>query len=491
MNKPTVAIIGSGFSGICAAIQLRKKLGIIAEVFEATDDVGGTWNYNTYPGCACDIQSHLYSFSFELNPNWSQVYSSQKEIHAYLQHVARKYKVYEQVDLNTKVTKALWKQDINKWQLTISDQTKEFDFVFSGVGALRIPHIPDEFKSFEGKIIHSAYWDNNYDFTDKTIAVIGCGTSAIQIIPNLASRVKHLYSFQRTPSWVAPKHQKTYPGWVKCLFTWFPFLMWIYRAWIFLYRDLFVFRALKDVKSKIHSTFRSSLEKYMRDMLQHYGKPELISSLIPTFPVFCKRICLSDDYLVALCRKNVTVQTSPIVQVQGKTIITTDGQQVEVDTLCLATGFDIHNFLGDLQVFGRDGCHLNQLWEQNPIKTHKTINVHQFPNLFFLLGPGSALGHSSVVGMIESQVEYSIEIIKYMIKNNLTCLEPNVKSQEAYADQIQQGLKGTVWLGGCQSWYMNHGEIRVLWPNSAMQFYRMLRNTQFKQEYIEYKQILS
>ncbi|CEP17843.1 hypothetical protein [Parasitella parasitica] len=290
MAHPSIAVIGSGFSGMVTAIQLEKKLYLSADIFEPTEDIGGTWHYNQYPGCACDVPSHLYSFSFELNPNWSQQYSSQREIHEYMRSVAKKYSIYKQTQFNTEVVCATWIDETNEWEIELKTsgsketQLGRYNYIFSGLGAICVPNIPNEFQSFQGKIIHSAYWDHDYDFAGKTVAVVGSGTSSSPIIT---------------------------PG--------------------------------------------------------------------------CKRVGISDDYLQALCQRNVTVNTSPIANVQGQTITTVDGSETQVDVLCLATEFNVNGFLGHMQVHSRKGVHLNKLWDENSAKTYKTVNIHGFPNFFMML----------------------------------------------------------------------------------------------------------
>lgn len=285
-----------------------------------------------------------------------------------------------------------------------------------------MPHVPEQFRSFEGKIIHSSSWDNDFDFTNKTVAVIGSGTryapqsnnyacifnqhlhSAIQIVPNLAPTVKHLYSYQRTPSWVAPREQYDYSKLAKFVFTYIPFAMLIYRAFLFLRSDLIRFQMFRDANSKVARIAKEQISQHMKHIFTSHGKPELSEKLIPDFPVGCKRIGISDDYLQSLCAENVTVNCASINKVQGRTIGTVDGKEVEVDVLVLATGFNTGGFLGELQLYGRNDVHLNTLWETSIPKSFKTVSVHGFPNLFMTLGPFSGLGHNSVVTIIERYV---------------------------------------------------------------------------------------
>ncbi|KAI8881609.1 monooxygenase [Backusella circina FSU 941] len=492
MTKPTVAIIGTGFSGLGSAIQLKKQMNIDADLFEITKDIGGTWNYNTYPGAACDIPSHLYSFSYELNPNWSMEFSKQKEIHEYLKGVARKYHIYERTQFETEVIRATWLEDMKKWEVELNrymvknkeNEIRYYDFIFSGVGGLRIPNIPKEYTSFEGKLIHSAEWDNSYDYNDKRVAIIGNGASAVQIIPNLAPSVKQLYSFQRTPSWVVPREVKSYSKFIRTMFYYFPIIMYFYRAYIFFARDM-NFNMWKKPHSRLAVFAREQIIKFMKHSLSSNGRDDLAESLIPDFPVGCKRITPSPDYLPALCRSNVTVTRSPIVKVQGKTITTKDGLETEVDVLILATGFNVAQTFGSFQIYGRNGVNLNDLWDSQTPKTYKTVAINGFPNLFVMLGPGSGLGHNSIVTMIECQVQFAINVMKYMAKYNYSSLEPSEKAQERYSSEIQKKFEGTVWKSGCDSWYINKfGEIGSLWPRTVTSYWWVLRNTNHANDFI-------
>ncbi|CAO3618430.1 unnamed protein product [Mucor fragilis] len=481
MTYPSIAIIGSGFSGMTTAIQLKKKLNLSADIFESTEDIGGTWHYNQYPQAASDVPSHLYSFSFELNPNWSQEYSGQKEIFEYMRSVARKHHIYEQTQFNTEVIRASWIEQSKKWEIELKTnesketQTRLYDFIFSGVGAIRVPNIPREFQSFQGKIIHSSYWDNDYDFTGKTVAIVGSGTSSVQIVPHLAGKASHLHNFLRTPTWITPRNNYYYPSFIKRLFSFFPFLMRIYRAYQFFMREL-RFGVWGNANSWIAKFFRKRLEKQMTQLLVSKGRPDLISKLIPDITPGCKRIGISDDYLQALCQSNVTVNTSPIDNVQGQTITTEDGSKTHVDVLCLATGFNVNGFLGHMQVYGRNNVHLNKLWDENSAKTYKTVNIHGFPNFFMMLGPGSGLGHNSVVTMIECQIDYGIRLLDYMLRKNIQCMDPKKDAQEKFSAQLQRDFKGTTWATGCKSWYQSkqNGEIQFLWPKTVTSFYFML-----------------
>ncbi|CAO3607274.1 unnamed protein product [Mucor hiemalis] len=436
----------------------------------------------------------LFNVNFPNNVlliDWSQSYSSQKEIHEYMQGVAKKYKLYEQTQFNTEVVRASWKENTNKWEIELktkgigATQTRYYDFIFSGVGSIRVPNIPKQYEAFEGKIIHSAYWDKDYDFQNKTVAVVGSGTSSVQIVPNLANRVAHLYSYQRTPTWITPRNQHNYSKFTKKMFGYFPFLMFIYRAFLFLLREA-RFGVWGDANSWIAKIFRARMTAQMKKVLTSKGRSDLIPKLIPNITPGCKRIGISDDYLQALCRDNVTVYSSPIDKIEGRTIYTKDGSKDEVDVLCLATGFDVNGFLGHLQVYGRNNLSLNKLWDEQSVKTFKTVNIHGFPNFFLMLGPGSGLGHNSVVTMIECQVEYGINMVEYMMKQNITCMEPSEMAQEMFSKQLQRDFKGTTWATGCSSWYLSKkGEIQFLWPKNVISFFYNLKKYNYDTDYIK------
>ncbi|KAI8334350.1 putative flavin-binding monooxygenase [Chlamydoabsidia padenii] len=491
MSPPiTVGIIGSGFSGICAAVQVEKQLGIKPTIFESSNDVGGTWKYNYYPGCACDVSSHLYSLSFAPNPNWSSKFSPQAEILEYLRGVARKYGLYDRTLFNTEVVQADWIQDQCKWKLTVreNDVTRVmyFDVIFAGLGPLRVPNYPKEFKSFEGTIVHSAFWDNSIDFTDKSVAIVGSGASAIQMIPKLQPIVKHMTSYQRSPAWCGFRNQYKYSSFVKFLFSWVPFLLKLYRYSIFVRLEMFylVFGFFDTFIGRFATKFT---KQEMAQRLIAKGRPDLVEKLTPDYRLGCRRFTFSENYLEALAEDNVTVERAAIASTQGRTITTVDGNSFECDILVLATGYNVGGFLGNLQINGRNNRNLNSLWDGgNNIKTYKSIAIHEFPNFFMLLGPGSVLGHNSVVVMAEIQVNNAIQCIK-QLGPKVKAIEPTEKAQERFMDQLKKSLEKTVWSTHCNSWYKNkNGEIFTLWSSTVTSFYWQLWSNNFKKDFIKY-----
>ncbi|KAI8888003.1 FAD/NAD(P)-binding domain-containing protein [Backusella circina FSU 941] len=479
MTKPSVAVIGAGFSGLCAAIQVKKQLGIDAQVFEFSSDVGGTWYANTYPGAACDIPSHLYSFSFELNPDWSHHYSPQNQIYDYLRGVARKYRIYEQTRFNTEVLSIQWIEERLQWRLqyrsvranTEEVHTEYYTYVFAGLGPLRIPNVPEQLRNFEGKTVHTAEWDASLDVTDKVVAVVGSGASAIQAIPELRKTCKRLINYQRTPAWTVPRDQFKYGRIFKFLLRYMPFLIRLYRNAIFFQHELYYFAL--GYHDSLFGRFAQRLVRFATAYrLKRVGRPDLIPVLMPKYQAGCKRIAKSENYLEALSRPNVTVIPSAVKETRGNIIVDKNGHEEKVDVLVLATGFNVEGFLGNLKIIGKDGVALDEKWSKEYPETYKGTSIHGFPNFFLLLAAGVGLGHNSVVVMSECQVDYSIRCMRYAINHRLSAMEPKLAAQHTYTTELKKKYKGTVWKSGCASWYLDQdGEPFGLWPSTVSQFW--------------------
>ncbi|KAI8575412.1 hypothetical protein K450DRAFT_284357 [Umbelopsis ramanniana AG] len=490
-RKPTVGIIGSGFSGVCAAVQLKEKLGIKATIIEMEDDIGGTWNVNKYPGCACDVPSHLYSLSFSPNPNWSENYSSQPEIYAYFRSIGKKYDIYAQTRFKTRAVNATWLEDSQQWKVEVRAILKwdtqgnyeegpseylYFDIIYGAIGPFGVPHFPELYDNFKGRVVHTAKWDISLEeLTNKRVAVVGSGSSGIQVIPKVAPYAKSLVSYQRTPAWVMPRRQFKYSSWVKKLFTWFPIIMWLHRCSIYVLNELrivgFVYYNI------VGPIFKTVLSYHMGQVLKKRGRKDLIPKVIPKYSPGCKRITMSENYLETLAQDNVHVINEKIVQVDGNKLITSTGETHEVDVLVLATGYKVQEFLGHFDAYGKNGTSLKSLWRGEFPKTLHGISAAGFPNCFFLLGPNTGLGHNSVVTMIEIQTQYTIKCIEYMMKKNIASLDVKEAVQEKWVKRLQKDLKQTVWAGQCDSWYMNSaGHITALWSGSVTSYWWKTRN---------------
>lgn len=464
-----VAIIGSGFGGLGTAIKLKQAGIDNFLIFERANDLGGTWRDNTYPGCACDVQSHLYSFSFAPNANWSRMFSPQPEIWAYLKRCANDFGLMPYMRFNHNVNKAVWNNEAQYWQIETSQGDYTATSIVAGVGALSEPSIPKlpGIESFQGKAFHSAQWDHNYDLTGRKVAVVGTGASAIQFVPEIQPKVGQLNIFQRTPPWIVPRQDRAVSQFEKNLFNKFPFVLFMVRTGIYWFREIFLILFRKPHWMRYFQHIAIS------HMKRAVADPELRAKLTPKYTIGCKRILISNNYLPALTKPNVSVITEKIKEVRAHSIVTEDGTEREIDTIIYGTGFKVSDLPFSKNVYGIEGRSMAEIWQGSP-KAHLGTTVTGFPNLFLLLGPNTGLGHNSVVFMIESQISHVMNIMRYMREHNIAVMEPRPEVQTAFIDDVEQRMKGTVWTsGGCKSWYLDStGRNSTLWPGYSWQFYR-------------------
>ncbi|MFC4004794.1 flavin-containing monooxygenase [Prauserella oleivorans] len=470
-----VVIVGTGFSGLGMAIQLRKEGRDDFVILEKADDVGGTWRDNTYPGCACDIQSHMYSYSFEQNPGWSRAFSPQPEIHEYLRGVARKYDLYRFVRFGQEMTGARWDADEQRWHVTTAGGDEFVGrFLVAGVGALHIPQIPQlpGIDRFEGRAFHSAEWDHDYDLRGKKVAVIGTGASAVQFVPQIAKDVSRLTLFQRTPPWIMPKPDHPMPEWAKRLFARVPGVQRLYRDLLYWMLELRAvgFNGNPRIMKVAQKVAERHLAKQVRD-------PELRAKLTPDYVMGCKRVLISNDYYPALARDNVDVVTDGIAEVTAHGVIDKAGVEHEADAIIYGTGFHVTDAFDDLHIIGSEGRDLGKLWATEGMQTHKGITVAGFPNLFFLLGPNTGLGHNSVVFMIEQQIRYIAEAISFAESRSAGAIEVRPEVQAQFNADIQRKLERGIWTqGGCKSWYLDaQGVNRTIWPGFTWRYWMQTR----------------
>ncbi|MCA1683073.1 MAG: NAD(P)/FAD-dependent oxidoreductase [Actinobacteria bacterium] len=468
-----IAIIGSGFAGLGAAIRLRQEGYDDLVVLERADDLGGTWRDNTYPGCACDVQSHLYSYSFAPNPDWSRLFSGAKEIHDYLQRVADEQGIRPYLRYGAELLDASWDDDAQHWQLTTARGSLTADVVLSGTGPLSEPLIPDlrGLDSFAGSAFHSARWDHEYDLTGRSVAVVGTGASAIQFVPVVAQQAGHLTVFQRTPPWLLPRLDRPVKPRVRAKYRADPKRQRRVRTAIYWLRELnlLAFTGHPQVSRIAEKLARRHLAKSIPD-------PELRAKLTPSYAIGCKRILLSDDYYPALVRPNVEVVTAPVVEVRRHGVVDADGREHEVDTIIFGTGFHTTDQPIAARVRGRDGKLLADVWGPSP-QAYLGTTVPGFPNLFLLLGPNTVLGHTSVVYMIEAQLAYVLDALRTMDARGVASVDVKPRVVEAFNDDIQKSLQGTVWnAGGCNSWYLDAaGRNSSLWPTHTFRFKKATR----------------
>jgi cation diffusion facilitator CzcD-associated flavoprotein CzcO len=466
-----VAIIGSGFSGLATAIELKRSGRDDFIVLERANDVGGTWRDNSYPGCACDVPSHLYSFSFAPNPDWSSTFSPQPEIYAYIKRVAEQEGILPHVRFGIEVEDAAWDDEAKVWRLRTSGGDLEARAVASAAGPLSEPSIPDipGLRDFKGTIFHSATWDHDHDLTGERVAVIGTGASAIQFVPQIQPKVVKLHLFQRTAPWIMPRPDRPITRFERALYRLFPPAQLAMRTAIYWGRESFAIPLLRPRLAKIIGIVgRRHLQKAVKD-------PVLRAKLTPDYAPGCKRILVSNDYLPSLTHANVEVVTDGITEVRGNTVIAADGTEREVDTIILGTGFHVTDLPVAERVRGRDGRTLAEHWDGS-LEAHRGTTVKGFPNLFFVLGPNSGLGHTSVVLMAEAQAGYIRQALEHADRAG-AAIEPRPEAQWAWNDAIQRRSQGTVWLtGGCNSWYIDrNGRNSTLWPDHTFRFFKELR----------------
>jgi cation diffusion facilitator CzcD-associated flavoprotein CzcO len=467
-------IIGSGFSGLGMGIALQKQ-GVDFVILEKADEIGGTWRDNTYPGCACDIPSHMYSFSFEPKPDWTHMWSFQPEIFDYLKGVADKYGLRRYVHFNSHVDRAHWDDAELRWHV-FTDAGKEYvaQFLISGAGGLHIPLIPDikGRNEFRGAAFHSAQWDHACDITGKRVAVIGTGASAIQLVPEIVSDVAELQVYQRTPPWVMPRPNNAFPEWTRQLFSNVPGTRAAMRAGIYWLHEIVGFAMTQQPRLlKIGELLgKWNIRRSVKDR-------ELRRKLTPSYRAGCKRILNSDTYYRGIADPKTEVITEAIARMTPDGIVTADGVEHRVDVVVFATGFHVTDSYTYVDIKGAHGEGLVDRWTREGIQAHRGIAVADMPNLFFLLGPNTALGHNSVVFMIESQIRYVADAIAAVDKARAQAVAPSRAAQDAFNGELQDELAKTVWnTGGCRSWYLDeHGVNRTLWSGMTWQYWLSTR----------------
>jgi cation diffusion facilitator CzcD-associated flavoprotein CzcO len=464
-----VAVIGTGFSGLGMAIELKRAGVDSFVVLEKADAVGGTWRENTYPGCACDVQSHLYSFSFEPNPSWSRMFAPQQEIRDYLERCATKYGIRPHIRFNSEVTGAAFDEDAGVWRIQVNgrDDAVVARAVVSAMGPLHRPAYPEVegLDEFRGKTFHSAEWDHDYDLAGKRVAVIGTGASAIQFVPQIAKKAAQVHLFQRTPPWIVPKPDRRISKLERRLFTRFPKLQDAYRSSIYwrLESRVLGFTVHPKAMKVAELVARAHIRRQVKD-------PQLRRKVTPDYTIGCKRILISNDYYPALARDNVNVVTDGIARVTERGVVLHDGTEHEVDAIIFGTGFKVTDLLTPLSIYGRGGRDINDAWREG-IEAYLGTSVAGFPNLFLLLGPNTGLGHSSMVYMIESQTRYVLECVRALRERDVRYIDVRPEVQSQFNDAIQAQLSRAVWASGCKSWYLDaHGRNRTAWPGFTFKF---------------------
>jgi cation diffusion facilitator CzcD-associated flavoprotein CzcO len=470
MSTPRVAIVGGGFSGIGMGIAL-KRAGIDSfTILERADRIGGVWRDNTYPGAACDVPSHLYSYSFEPNHLWSRRFSPQPEILAYLERCVEKYRLAEHLRLGAAVTAAEFDEHRGRWTLrTAAGEKLEAEALVAASGQLSRPVRPPlaGLERFEGPAFHSARWDHDLDLRGKRVAVIGTGASAIQFVPRIAPLVERLHLFQRSAPYVIPKPDRPYRGWQRRLWRRFPQLQAISRFYVWGLLEVFIAGFIRT--PRVMSVARRGFERQLREQIPD---PELRRALTPDYEMGCKRILVSSEYYEALARPNVEVVTDPVREVRASGVVDASGVERAVDAIIFGTGFAANDFLAPMEVRGLGGRELNQAWRDGA-EAYLGICVSGFPNMFILYGPNTNLGAGSIIYMLEQQIAYSVAALSALSGSGAAYLDLREDVQRRFSRELQRRLDSTVWQSGCTSWYVNEAGRNVNnWPGFMSEYRR-------------------
>jgi cation diffusion facilitator CzcD-associated flavoprotein CzcO len=467
VNEFRVAIVGTGFAGLGTAIRLRQQGIDDFVVLERADEVGGTWRDNSYPGCTCDVPSHLYSFSFAPNPGWSRSFSPQPEILDYLRDCADRFGVRPHIRFGHEVRSARWDEDARRWRIETDRGEVVAQVLVAGMGPLSEPAVPDipGLASFEGAMFHSARWDHDHDLAGERVAVIGTGASAIQFVPEIQPEVERLTVFQRTAPWVVPRADRAISAVERRALRRVPGLQKAWRGAIYWAREALVW-------AFVHPRLLRRLQRMAAGHLaRQVEDPALRADLTPDYTMGCKRILISNDWYPALAQPNVDVVTSPIAEVRPHGVVTADGVEHPVDTIVFGTGFHVTDPPAADRLWGRDGLLLKDAWRDG-MQAYLGAAIAGFPNLFMLIGPNTGLGHSSMVFMIESQIAYVLDCLRTMDDEGLDTVEVRRDVQAGFNAEVQSRLVDTVWnAGGCRSWYLDAaGRNTTLWPTYTWRF---------------------
>ena len=472
-KSPSVGIIGAGPGGLALGIFLRKAGFDDFTIFDREDGVGGTWRINTYPGLACDVKSHLYSYSFDLNANWSRMWPVQSEILEYFEECAQRYRLADNLVLSTEIVSARWDSAANTWSLTTATGERHtFDIVVSAVGVFTQPVMPDlvEEEPFTGTVMHTARWDHSLDLRGARVAVLGTGSTAAQLVPEVAKDAAHVYSVQRSPTWVLPKPDRPYTDREKWLFAHIPFAKKFYRTrlWLRSESNISVIENGSDKTQEFKGIALRNLEANIAD-------EDLRRRLTPEHPLGCKRLVFATDYLQTLNQPHVDVVSSPARALRAKSLVTEDGTELDVDVVLCATGYAAADYLGQIEVRGADDVALSHTWRDGAF-AYLGMTVPGYPNFFMLYGPNTNVGSNSVIFMLEAQAHYIVRALKYMRRRKKSYIEVRSEVMAKFLARIDTWMQTTVWLTRCSNYFRApNGRVVTQWPRSARDFWGMTR----------------
>jgi cation diffusion facilitator CzcD-associated flavoprotein CzcO len=463
-----IVVIGAGMSGILWGIKLQEAGFDNFQIYEKNTKLGGTWHENTYPGLSCDVPSHLYRYSFEPNPEWTHVFSPGSEICGYFETIAQKYGVERFIAFEKELTECVWKD--SQWHLEMKDGQKDVaDIVVSASGVLHHPRTPEiaGLHSFEGACFHSARWDHSVSLDNQRVGVIGTGSTGIQIVSALSQRVKKLCLFQRTPQWIMPQNNLPYSEEEKDAFRRDPAaLEKMYADLTKSFSEGFA-TALVDAESEgmkqLEGMCLSNLEESVHD-------PVLREKLRPNYRAACKRLVISGEFYEAIQRPSAELVVEDIDRIEPTGVKTVDGKLHELDVLVLATGFHAHQFMRPMNVTGRNGITLDDVW---PDTTHayRSVSIPGFPNFFMTMGPHSPVGNFSLIEVAEIQLAYVMQLIDLIRKGQYNEIAAGVEATERFNEERIEATQGTIWASGCKSWYLDANGIPASWPWSFERYH--------------------
>jgi cation diffusion facilitator CzcD-associated flavoprotein CzcO len=467
-----ICIVGAGMSGLLMGIRLKKAGIEDFQIYEKKSSLGGTWRENTYPGLACDVPSHFYSYSFELNPEWTHRFSPQAEILAYFQRVAEKYEILPHIKFDHEVTSARYEG--GKWFIeTSAGEKSEADVLIAASGPLHHKHYPaiEGLESFEGAMFHSAAWDYDVKLEGRRIGVIGTGSTGVQMMAPLSEVASHVSMFQRTAEWIMPMADKEYTPRLRRWLRRFPIFAWLIRMYYKRMYESFSVALVED------GSQRRMMNDRCRAHLASVEDPELRRKLTPDYQPMCKRLVLSVDFYPTLQKEHVELVTDPIDHIEARGVVTEDGRLHELDILVLATGFDAQTW-GIDHVVGEEGLSLEQAWAKGT-RPYRSVTIPGFPNFFMLVGPFSPLGNVSIIDVSEHQVEYILKCIRPLREGKATAIVPKAEAAQAFHKLLLEATQNTVWVTGCNSWYLDEEGVPIAWPWSAKHFHKALRRPIF------------
>ena len=468
-----VGIIGAGFSGMGLAIRLQRAGITDFVILESGDNFGGTWRANTYPGCACDVPSNLYSFSFAPNPNWTSTFAHQDEIKAYAIATAEEHGLPEKTHFGVLMTGAAWNDEAQQWDVQTTEGDWTFDVFVSATGPLSDPKLPNVpgIDSFQGPAFHTAQWDHSVDLAGKRVAVIGTGASAIQIVPQVQKIAGKLSVFQRTPAWVMPRGERRTSKLRRSLFRRFPALQQFARASLYYGYELRVIGFVRQwrIMKPLQVLPKAHMYRQIKD-------PTMRRQLTPGWTVGCKRVLLSNEFYPALAAPNAELLSGGVTEIREHSVVNADGQEREVDVVIFSTGFHVTDMPIAPLVTGRDGRTLEQHWGEYGAQTYRVGAMPGFPNAFLMLGPNTGLGHSSMIFIGEAQARYIVDAVQTLDRINVASVEPNRDEVMRWNAGVQKRMRNSVWTnGGCASWYLDaEGRNTTLWPDFTFNFKRLM-----------------